>query len=40
MFAALLLGFTLPVLFFAVEINFQELRVRARRGPHALARND
>jgi uncharacterized protein involved in exopolysaccharide biosynthesis len=40
MFAALLLGFTLPVLFFAVEINFQELRVRARRGTHALARND
>jgi capsular polysaccharide biosynthesis protein len=39
-FAALLLGFTLPILYFAVEINFQELRVRARRGMHALARND
>jgi uncharacterized protein involved in exopolysaccharide biosynthesis len=39
-FAALLLGFTLPALYFAVEINFQELRVRARRGAHALARND
>ena len=38
--AALLLGFTLPVVFFAVEINFQELRVRARRGMHALARHD
>jgi uncharacterized protein involved in exopolysaccharide biosynthesis len=38
--AALLLGFTLPVLFFAVEINFQELRLRARRGMHALARNE
>jgi capsule polysaccharide export protein KpsE/RkpR len=40
MFAALLLGFTLPALYFAVEINFQELRVRARRGTHVLARND
>jgi uncharacterized protein involved in exopolysaccharide biosynthesis len=40
MFAALLLGLTLPVLYFAVEINFQEMRVRARRGAHALARND
>jgi uncharacterized protein involved in exopolysaccharide biosynthesis len=39
-FAALLLGFTLPALYFAVEINFQELRVRARRGAHVLARND
>ncbi len=38
--AALLLGFTLPVLYFAVEINFQELRVRGRRGMHALARNE
>lgn len=38
--AGLLLGFTLPVLFFAVEINFQELRIRSRRGLHALARND
>lgn len=38
--AGLLLGFTLPVLFFAVEINFQELRLRAHRGLHALARND
>jgi capsule polysaccharide export protein KpsE/RkpR len=38
--AALLLGFTLPALYFAIEINFQELRVRARRGMHALARND
>ncbi len=37
---ALLLGFTLPVVYFAVEINFQELRVRARRGLHSLARND
>ena len=40
LFAALLLGFTLPVLYFAVEINFQELRIRARRGMHALARNE
>jgi uncharacterized protein involved in exopolysaccharide biosynthesis len=38
--AALLLGFTLPAFYFAVEINFQELRVRARRGRHALARDD
>jgi uncharacterized protein involved in exopolysaccharide biosynthesis len=44
--AALLLGFTLPMLYFAVEINFQELRVRARRDLHAQsavgtrARND
>jgi succinoglycan biosynthesis transport protein ExoP len=38
--AALLLGFTLPVLYFAVEINFQELRIRARRGVHALARHE
>ena len=38
--AALLLGFTLPALFFAVEINFQELRVRARRRIHALAGHD
>jgi capsule polysaccharide export protein KpsE/RkpR len=38
--AALLLGFTLPVLYFAVEINFQEVRANARHGVHALARND
>lgn len=39
-FAALLLGFTLPVLYFAVEINSQELRIRTRRGRHALARDE
>jgi uncharacterized protein involved in exopolysaccharide biosynthesis len=38
--AALLLGFTLPALYFAVEINFQEVRIRARRGTHAMARNE
>lgn len=40
MAAALLLGFALPVFYFAVEINFQELRTRTRSSRHALAGND
>jgi uncharacterized protein involved in exopolysaccharide biosynthesis len=40
LFAALLLGLALPVFFFAVEINFQELRVRSRRGLHSMTRVD
>jgi uncharacterized protein involved in exopolysaccharide biosynthesis len=40
LFAALLLGFSLPIGYFAVEINFQEIRVRSRRDRHALTRGE
>ncbi len=38
--AALIAGVGLPVFFFAVEINFQETRIRSRRSLHSLVRNE
>jgi uncharacterized protein involved in exopolysaccharide biosynthesis len=40
LFAALIAGLALPVFYFAIEINFQEMRVQSRRGLHSLAHRE